>query len=332
MKNKIIFFYHSFPKKRLTKQFYRPNYIGAGIYMKHKKDRFMYFRVIRYCITLLFSGVLFLLPHCLFADIVYLKDGKVFEYATISNASVMSTTFETRSKEQKTVTAAELLRLRYGESEIEPVSLLKKDGLLIDGFLVEQDANTVLIRKNKQEKNEELISKSDIQQMSKNKIITLYPETDLRLGAFYPINTGGSKLGTGFAAMLGVFINPPFLPNSKLGLEAGYIYSNSGTNKGLAMHIIPVLINAQYLIKLTRNTGIDFAPRAGFGGGYVIFNDGEGGSFQSVIPAASAGVGMYITFVPRKVFANIFADYLVFIEGKNALHSLMGTIALQIRF
>jgi len=277
--------------------------------------------------------VILYVPVNIFADIIYLKDGKVYEHAVIDEASAVSAKFTTKTKEKISLVPGTLLRLRYGEDELETVSILMKDGVLIDGFLVEQDSRTVLIRRVKDKNNEELLEKSLIQQMSKNKIVVVYPEMDVRGGVFFPLNSGGANLGLGFIGLLGFYINPPFWPGSKIGIEGGYALAKSTTNQGMEMHFIPVLVNIQYLFKVSKGNSMEMnvAPRIGFGGSYIIFNDGEGGTFQSMIPGLSAGVGFYMILVPRKFFINAFADYLLLLEGQNALHSLTGTLAVQFR-
>lgn len=268
------------------------------------------------------------------ADIVYLKNGKVYENATILSSSSMETVFETKDKKRKSVSAAQLLRLRYGQDLVENISILKKDGILINGYLIEQDRQTVLVRRSKEVNQEEIIEKSAIQQMSNAPIVVLYPEMNLRGGIFFPMNPGGANLNYGFAGFLGLYINPPFFPRSKLGLESGFIYLKSKTVKGLTLDLIPVLINLQYLFKLGHGDGLEFdlTPRLGGGVSFAIFTDGEGASYTDVIPTVTGGVGLYAMLVPRKFFVNIFADYILLIDKSNLLHSVMGTLSFQLRF
>ncbi|MDH4262775.1 MAG: hypothetical protein OEV78_07015 [Spirochaetia bacterium] len=275
-----------------------------------------------------------LFTRSIFADIVYLKDGTIYENVHILATSGGGIQFETASKEVQTFTTGRVLRLRYGDNIVEPINILLKDGTLIEGFLIEQDSRIVTIRRIKDSVNEENILKDNVKQMSANKIVVVYPEMDLRLGAFMPLNSGGSKLGVGFMGWLGFYITPPFLPKSKTGIEAGYVYIKSDTNKNMVMHLIPALVNFQYMINVSSKSSMEFnlAPRVGLGGAFLIFNDGEGGNFSSVLPAFGGGIGLYMTLVPKKLFLNTFVDYVGLLDSKGMLHSLMGSIAVQYRF
>ncbi|MDH5718529.1 MAG: hypothetical protein OEZ22_12960 [Spirochaetia bacterium] len=299
-------------------------------------------------INLNFKKILYVLLFYIFnitsihPDIIYLKTGQVLESSKILDASAQSVTVEYEGEKKTYSMSSEVIRIRYGQDVLEGINILLTDETLLNGFLVEQDVQKVIFRREKHSAKEENILKSDIKQMSNKKILLLYPEIILRGGALQVLNSGGSNLGISSFFMAGYYINPPWFKNIKIGLDIGYGISSNKEIKEQNFTFIPGFFSFQYIFngagmeKLTDSITFaerfSYAPHIGIGASFVIFDDGEGEILQSLMPSTLVGFTLYFTVVPRLLFLNLSVDYYGLYEKAGQFHAAMSQLSLQYRY
>ena len=309
----------------MTKQLYRNN---PG--RRNLKIFFFYFLII-------YS---FIVPE-VYADMVYLKTGKVLENSKIIEASASKVIIEHEGKE-KVYSMDEIIRLRYNQNILESINILLTDETLLNGYLVEQDVENVIFRRDKHSANEEDILKKNIKQMSNKEILLFYPEIMLSAGGLQILNSGGSKLGASFLFLGGYYINPPWFKKIKMGIDLGYGVSKNKEFLEQSFTFIPAFLTFQYLIKsegmeklsnsLTFAERFSYAPHIGIGASFIIFKDGEGETLQSLLPSVKAGFTLYFTVLPRLLFLNLSLDYYGIYEKKAQFHGAMTNLSMQYRY
>jgi hypothetical protein len=135
---------------------------------------------------------LMLIPALLNAEFIYLKDGQVIQGAIIAEDAqfyTVKTKYQTRK-----IARDDVIRIMYGERKMERVYLLLNDGTRDGGYLVDQDAEKIILRDTETSPKERIVLKSKVKQMSSSEIIPLEPSLTFRGGIFLPFNSEGAKL------------------------------------------------------------------------------------------------------------------------------------------
>lgn len=265
------------------------------------------------------------------AEIIYLKDGQVLNGAII-NEDAAAITVKTRY-ETKRIARSAIKRILFGEREMEKQFILMKNGDLVEGYLVDQDAKKVIIRSKKTSTRERILYKSDISQMSREKIHPLFPDITARAGFFYPFNSGGSK--STYTAFYGVgsSINFPWIADTRVYFELGFIRSTSDDTappyNDLYLIMVPVTASFTWRIPVKF---IDIIPKLGGGFSITSFNNGEGQTFTGADGLINAGAGVSYAIIDRKLSVSLWAEYFLFIEKSTLLHSMILSGSISYRF
>ncbi len=277
--------------------------------------------------AIILSLLIISLPEKGSPETVYLKDGQVLR-GSILREDRESITLKT-SYQTRTIYREHILRIMYGNREMESVYLYLKDGSLMSGFLVDQDAERIVFREKRDSPREKSILKSAIRQISNEEIRPLYPEISLSLGVFLPINSGGSALSPAPIYLLGGGISFPLIRKSRLLLELGYAKSPSRDNRDRTFQLIPLILKGLYPIE---TPWLTLSPRLGIGAVMLTFRDGEGEEFSGYDITASLGAGLDYRFPETDIRASLVAEYSMILEGGDILSSLILRAGINYRF
>jgi hypothetical protein len=277
--------------------------------------------------VVIFILVIFFLPIRAIAETIYLKDGQILKGSIVDENSktiFLKTRYHTRK-----IYRDHILRIMYGNRDLESVYLHLKDGSLINGFLVDQDSEKIIFRTEKNSPDEKTILKSNIRQISGEEIKLLYPDISFSAGIYYPVNSGGAALSPAPVYFAGSGFNFTPIDNSRILFEIGYTKSRSSENSGRAFQFIPLTVNALYSIQMS---SLNIVPRAGVGAAMVSFDDGEGGEYTGYDFTASLGAGIDYIVKRYGIRITIITEYNVILEGTETLGSLILRAGFNYRF
>lgn len=266
-----------------------------------------------------FSAALFMLCALLtagrvVAEIVYLKDGTVLK-GVITEEAKKGITLKVGDREQK-IAHSDIKRVLYGNREMEEVFILALDGKITRGFMVDQDENAVIVRDRRDSPVERTISKKDIREISRDAIYPVDLEFYIKPAGFLPLDSGGADLGMTGLYTIGMGFNSMLAPNLRFMLEAGFLHSNSASNTGQSLRIIPVTLSLAYSFVMDR---FSLVPRLGGGIGIAEFDTGEGDVMKSNLLEATAGLGLVYHLSRRGISVGIWAEYAIFFDGAGYL-------------
>jgi hypothetical protein len=123
-----------------------------------------------FSLEIYFGLILFFSPGFLHAEILFLKDGSVL-YGTIIKETDTHITFTIKKKKvEKSYKRKDVLRVRYDDTELKTKFIYKKDGTFIKGFIVDEDAEKILIRENLYKMKEIPIQRMQISSISDKKL------------------------------------------------------------------------------------------------------------------------------------------------------------------
>ncbi len=245
------------------------------------------------------------------SEIVYLNDGQILK-GSIIKENRSSITLKTRFHTRK-IYREHIKRILYGDREMESVNILLKDGELLKGYLVDQDASRVIFREKRETPVERTIPKSDISQLSPQEITLFSPGIYLNAGYFIPLAAGKTELRASPLFMIGAGMNFPRISNTRIALEAGYTKSRGRESSDEYMEFIPVLAALKYRIRIS---SFHIVPRLGMGLGIVEFNNGEGSGVRSYDLLTNMGVGLVREFLKSGLNAGIWGEYTLIHEER----------------
>jgi hypothetical protein len=279
-------------------------------------------------------------------EVIYLKDGQVIS-GSIVRETKKQVTVKTKYKSY-VFKRKDIKRILYGSRQLERIYIQLKDNSIIDGYMVDQDNEKVVLRRSKDSPMEENISKKNIQQMSNESIVLFFPEVSVRTGIFYPLNTrNGADLDPAYITMAGFGIRVPFLPGSRIQFEAGYVENSSefkdydGNKNKLSLMTLPLLLNYTYTYKINAGgSGLwnRFLQRSylsgklGAGMAYQVFDNGEGEKFTAINFAGIAGLGYSFEIMKRRLFLKLHSDFLFITDSKSLLLPYMLSVSLNYRY
>ncbi|MGL4370673.1 MAG: hypothetical protein ACRCUT_13525, partial [Spirochaetota bacterium] len=266
------------------------------------------------------------ISHAAFAEIIYLNDGQVITGAVIAeNADELTvkTAYQTRKIKRSDVT-----RILYGERTMEKTYFLMNDGTTMTGFLVDQDAEKVIIREKEDSKEEKIISKKLIKQMSGSEIVPLEPSIVVKGGAFYVFNSGGASLKPSYLVTVGSDINFRWVHNMRVGADVGFSRC-SGKSDGLYMQFVPLLAGGTYDFAYSQ---FHIVPRLYLGMTMIDFDNGEGSSSRSFAFTADPGCGFVYEIAERHFYAGLWLDGSYMRDRSGALYGASGLVSRTYRF
>ncbi len=277
--------------------------------------------------AIILSLLLISLPKAGRPETVYLKDGQVLR-GSILREDRESVSLKTRYQTRK-IYREHILRIMYGNREMENVYLYLKDGSLVNGFLVDQDAEKIVFRAKRDSPEEKSILKSAIRQISNEEIRPLYPDISLSAGIFLPINSGGASLSPAPIYILGSGISFPPIRKSRILLELGYAKSMSSENRDRSFQLVPLTLKGLYPVE---TSWLKLTPRLGIGAVMLTFRDGEGEEYTGYDITASLGAGLDYRFPETDIRASLAAEYSIILEGSDILSSLILRAGINYRF
>jgi|GEM_PF-3185016 len=283
-------------------------------------------------------GIWCLLSGSTSADMVYLQTGEVLESVKIAGANPSVTTVSLNGQTRQ-INNKEILRTRYGQDLMEKVYIQTESDEVIEGFLIEQETDHVLIRRSKATIVEEKIPKSVINKMSGKKIVSYYPEIGIAAGYRIFLNSGGSALKPAFTPTLSYALHPPWFKNMILFGEVGFAEHQS-SNQGQSLQVIPASLNALLFaspwsrifgdsLKWSKRfvTGI----RLGAGATMLRFTTGEGESINQLAFFFSAGAIEEFAITAGTTLA-LEVRYEGIMDKSALLHSIVPAFQLRYRY
>jgi len=243
-------------------------------------------------------------------EVIYLRDGQVIKGSIINEdgeAIIVKNRFQTRK-----IYRTHVLRILYGDLDMERVYILLKDGSMMKGFLVDQDAGRIVYRTSRESVEEKSISKDNIRQISGEEIPVLYPDINVSMGIFFPLNNGGTRVNYAPIYIAGSGINAMNRKDIRLLFEAGYSRSEIRWAAGSSFQFIPLNLSAVYILMLKN---LCIMPKLGFGMAMMRFNNGEGDKYQGISIDIVAGMGLQYGIINRKINANLWVENYLLSEG-----------------
>ncbi|MCP4134523.1 MAG: hypothetical protein GY754_26350 [bacterium] len=271
---------------------------------------------------------------CLFAEIIYQKDGQVIK-GTIIKENRTHITVKTRYQVRK-IRRNRIKRILYGNREMERIHILMKDGSSIRGFLVDQDSVRVYLRKSKESSKEITVLKKDIDRMSSDEIIPFDFAISVRMGLYIPIDSGGSSLSPAPMFIAGFGFNFPWIKRTRILLEGAYVKSDSSVTAGQYIRVIPVTLSGCYEIPFFF---LKIVPKVGVGGAYIQFDEGDGAVENGARDVAEGfgvsflgGAGLRYDIVKRKFFISAWGEYNLLYDGSTTMSNVIVSGGLSYRF
>ncbi len=260
---------------------------------------------------LFISTIAFLIiPNISSPEIIYLKDGQVLKGAII-HEDKESITLQTKYQARK-IYRDHIKRILYGDRAMEKINILLRNGKILRGFLVDQDAEKVIFREKRDSTEEVTLRKVSIKQMSPDEIKLLSPDIFFHLGYYLPVSKGKTELSISPLYTLGSGINFIWINRTRLTLEAGYSRIRGKENKDEYMQNIPVTLNSLYSIPFAH---FNLVPKIGMGCVISEFKDSENNRYRSYDLTAGMGAGMEYGLT-KKINIGIWMEYnMIFEKG-----------------
>ena len=269
----------------------------------------------------------------LMADVVFLSNGTVLENVQIdsADASKIQVTVDKVKKIKKTFTKDEFIRVRYSQDYLEVIYIRTNEDNVTKAYLIEQDTEKVLFRREKDSIDEETMNKNQIKEISNKEIRLWSPELGFHGGVFQVLNSGNAKLKPAPLSLLSFALRPPHWNRSLIGLEAGFAMAKGGANALMSVMTIPAHIQYTFYQNFGKSSASPFAwaVRGGVGGTMVIFNDGEGSTFTDFLPSFKTGVGT-IYSITRNFRLTAFLDYWLILDQGVPFHNASATIGFSL--
>ncbi len=169
--------------------------------------------------------------------------------------------------------------------------------------------------------------------MSREEISPLFPDITLRVGFYYPFDSGGSKTSFNAYYALGSAINFPWVSDMRIYFEAGFIRSTSTETAApfndVSLIMIPISASATYRIPLSF---FEILPKLGAGISVTSFNNGQGDTYTGADALVIGGVGFLFPIVTRTFYLSIWTEYFLFIENSTMIHAAILSGSVTYRF
>lgn len=262
-----------------------------------------------------------------YSEIVYMKDGQVVKGQIVAEDAgtvTVKTKYQTR-----VIRKNHISRIMYGDRDLEEINILMNDGSTITGYLIDQDNNKVIIRKEKTSAKEIIIKKSDIKQMSQKKIIPLYPAVSIGVGMFYPFDSKGADLDAALMVTASMGFNLTFISNTRLLIEGGYTKPVSKTADGVSFLVVPVTLNLCYDLAFS---SFHVVPRMGAGLSMCEFDDGLNSPTQGYDFTFIGGLGCEYELAERTLRIGVYCNYFLLKEKEASMNSITGMFGVSYYF
>jgi sRNA-binding regulator protein Hfq len=280
-------------------------------------------------ISLLVISVLALIrvPKISYTEIIYLKDGQVLRGA-ITHEEKESVTIKTKHQVRK-IYRDHIKRILYGDRPMEKIHILLRNGKILKGFLVDQDAEKVIFRKMKDSAEEMTIRKFNIKQISPDEIRLLSPDIFFRFGYYFPMSKGRTGLSISPIYTLGSGINFIWIKRTRVELETGFSRIRGKNDKDKYLQIIPVSLRATHAVPFSYVTII---PVIGAGYALLEFKDSENNKSKSYDPTASIGIGMEYPLMEKRFNIGVRLEYNMIFEKDTVFKSVIARAGIDFLF
>ena len=198
--------------------------------------------------TLFFTGFMLFAAQSLFAEAVFLNDGRIIEGKIISETDDLLTV--QRDRETTDIPRSDVLRILYTDDYRHKRYIYTLDGREFEGYIVAEDRDTYTLRNRLESREETTIMKSDVDAVTRRPITSDQPapaqdEPDLYADRQSPSGSSGSSFSIGLyyqgildttlkwddydveqdytPAYIGAVIDVIF-PDSPLGFRAALLY------------------------------------------------------------------------------------------------------------
>lgn len=260
-------------------------------------------------------------------EVIFLKDGQILKGAIVDEDRE-TVTLDIQYQKRKIV-RSQIMRILYGDTDLERIYILLKQGALIKGFLVDQDSEKIIYRDFKGSNEEKTIDKNMIRQISREEIIQLNPYLTGSMGVFIPAGSGGAKLGRAPVYFTGSGMNLTAMKNIRLLFEAGYTKSRSENSSSRFIEFVPLTVNVVYTIPFTY---ADVLLKAGTGAAFIKFNNGEGDKYQSFNPDFSGGLGLQKELFQNTLHAVLWIENNLVLEGTVFMNNIIIRTGFSLMF
>jgi len=277
------------------------------------------------------SIILFLVTAAVFCggslsgEIVYLKDGQ-FLKGTIVREGRKGITLNVNGADTF-LSHKSILRIFYGNQEMEQVYVLQRNGTITKGFLVDQDERKIILREKKYSPKEIILKRENIREISREKIFPADLEIFITPSYYIPLDSGGADLKPSPSCMAGIGFNSMMASNLRIMLESGYLYTESKSNDNQTFQVIPIIFSFEYRMGSEK---FFFAPRAGAGLGIMEFDTGEGEVKKSNALNVVCGAGVFRK-ISDHIYIGIRGDYMVLHDGSDYLQNALVGITCMFR-
>ncbi len=261
------------------------------------------------------------------AEIIHLKDGQVIRGEIVKKGDgyiQVKTRYQVRL-----VRKSNIERIEEGGNSLRKIYMLTREGVVVKGYLVEQDSQRVVYKKNETSVENSTMSKLDILRMSEEEIRPVDLEFAFKPGIFFPFNSGGANLAPSTALMANLSFNSIVVPGLRAEIDSGFTRTENSDDPERYMQVIPVTVSGIYPLRISRS--FTFSPRLGAGMSMVEYNSGQGEELDGQIFTLTAGLKFQYSLIQRRFFIGVFFDYYMLWDSSGMLHTGIGGVALSYR-
>jgi len=275
----------------------------------------------------LFFAVLIIQSVPASSEIIRLKDGQVIRGEIVKQGDAylrVKTRYQTRL-----VRRSNIERIEKGGMELRKIYIFTREGVVIEGYLVEEDSQQVIYRKSKTSSITKNISKLDILRMSQEPIRPVDLEFAFKPGIFYPFNTGGAELAPSSSLMANLSLNSMIVSGLRVELDAGYTKSENSDEPERFMQIVPVTLSLTRPFKFGNSFFV--SPRLGAGLSMVDYDSGQGEEMDGQIFTVTSGLKFQYSLIARRFYIGLFFDYYMLWDSSGKLHAGIAGVSLSYR-
>lgn len=227
--------------------------------------------------AILILSTLFIVQSEARAESLFLRDGSIIDGKIASeNAGVIILKVQNGTK--KTIKKDNLIRIVYSNEFRRSTRLSLYDGTLLDGFIVDEDADRYIVRKMLTSKEETIVLKNEVEFIERAKIERRNPVSRyISASSIYMMPVTGELkkyLNPGFGALFNFSMREFFDNNFDGGISLGSIYF-PGKDEVAYSVITPLLLNAKYRFIFPADFSIAPSLSAGYSFNYIYSGEPE---------------------------------------------------------
>ena len=220
---------------------------------------------------MLIISTIFFMQSAAIAESLFIKDGSIIDGKIISeNTGVII--LKVPNGTRRTIKKDSLIRIVYSNEFRRSTRLSLYDGTLLEGFIVDEDADRYIVRKMLTSKEETTVLKNEVEFIERSKIERRNPvSSHVSASAIYimPVTDKLKQyLNPGFGVLINYSMNDLFDNNFDGGISLGSIYF-PGKDAVAYSIIAPLLLNARYRLIFLKDFSIAPSLSAGYSFNYL---------------------------------------------------------------